>query len=87
LEEPGIPAPVEEEDLQGRVINRFTLLGEHDSAFIALLIAWMQMNEIQDMSDHSVDTYFLTHIHRGVEIISARIKSVGDLDRLAPKEI
>jgi len=82
LEEPGVPIPVKETDLQGRVINRFTLLGEHDGAFIALLITWMQMNDIEDMNDEVVDTYFLSHVHRGVEILWARVKSLVDLDRL-----
>ena len=41
LEEPGQPTvPAPGEDL-GREINRYTLLGPYDGAFIALLKAWV----------------------------------------------
>lgn len=85
LEEQGIPPPISEDNLEGRAINRFTLLGEHDETFIALLITWLQQNNIDDATDESVDAYFLAHIHRGAEILSARIKTLVDLDRLIPQ--
>ena len=80
LEEQGRPALVDASALQGRVINRFTLLGEHDDVFIALLVTWMQVNGIQDLSTKSTDGYFLAHIHRGVDILISRINRFYGLE-------
>ena len=83
LDEPGTPQAVNEQDLDGIPIGRFTLLGEHDALFISLLIAWMQENNHNDFDEDTVNGFFLAHVHRGVEIIYARVKTLIDLERLA----
>ncbi|NVM20276.1 MAG: DNA sulfur modification protein DndE [Desulfobacterales bacterium] len=76
LEEQGIPATIEENTKIGREINRYTLLGKYDKLFVALLISRLVKDKIS-MSE--IDTMFLAHINRGVEILSARVKSFSDL--------
>lgn len=81
LEEPGTPmAP---ESLDGSPIDRYTLLGEHDKIFIALLITWMQERELE-ITDETLTQQFILHMNRGVELISTRIKSMADFQALIP---
>ena len=86
LEESGIPELGSDEDLQGRVINRYTLLGEYDQAFIALLVTWMKKNDIDVADNKNMDGYFMAHMNRGIEILIARLKNLSDLDRLLPRK-
>ncbi|MDM8535743.1 DndE family protein [Desulfobacterales bacterium HSG17] len=79
LEEPGIPANLPDEFTQGKEINRYTLLGKHDAIYISLLITRIQKD---NLSLKSIDNSFLAHLHRGIEILSARVKTIGDLGRL-----
>jgi DNA sulfur modification protein DndE len=82
LNEPGEPISISESDLQGKLINRFTLLGEYDEVYIALIITWMQENKADSMTDQTLNNYFIAHIHRGVEILFARARSLVDFDGL-----
>ena len=77
LEEPGIPAQPSKEALAGREINRYTLLGAYDSALVSLLIA----RELRDgdLLGETLDSSFVAHMNRGVELIAARVKSLYDL--------
>lgn len=84
LEEPGTPNPFDETAEMGREINRYTMLGEYDEAFIALLITWMQNKGYKDYSAEEVNKLFLAHMNRGIELVSARLKTVADLERLVP---
>lgn len=79
LEEPGLPAELPEQFKTGREINRYTLLGKYDQVFVALLKARLQKERLPF---NDIDKMFLAHICRGVEILSARMKSVGDLGNL-----
>ncbi len=76
LEEPGMPSDLPDVFTQRREINRYTLLGKHDTIYIALLITRLSKD---NLSLESIDTAFLAHLHRGIEILSARIKTIGDL--------
>jgi DNA sulfur modification protein DndE len=60
---------------QGREINRYTLLGKDDHVFISLLIIKLQRDNIP-LSN--INDMFLAHINRGVELLAARIKTIGD---------
>lgn len=80
LEEPGAPLPPD--NLTGSPIDRFTLLGEHDKIFIALLITWMQEKGYEDINDDSLSECFIHHMNRGAEIISTRVKSMSDFTLL-----
>ena len=79
LEEPGVPPEIAGDMKIGREINRYTLLGEHDTIFIALLKTRLASDQLQL---GEINEMFLAHIYRGVEILSARVKSVGDLGSL-----
>lgn len=79
LEEPGIPSLLAEDFKQGREINRYTLLGKDDLIYVSLLMVRIHrdktpLDEVNDM--------FLAHINRGVEILSARVKSISDFGQL-----
>ena len=79
LEEPGrspaLPGNVE----FGREINRYTLLGEYDTAFVNLLFARMTTDE---EPLEAMDAAFVAHMNRGVELLAARLKSLSDLGQL-----
>ncbi len=86
LEEPGSPTLLDDEAEIGREINRFTMLGEYDEAFIALLIAWMESKGYKTFETEEVNQLFLAHMNRGIELVSARLKTIADLERLLPRK-
>ena len=78
LSEPGVPAPENfpEED---REFNRYTLLGEYDDLFIALLRERCR----QDALDAELlPEYFRAHLNRGIMLLHGRVKGVEDLAHL-----
>jgi len=81
LEEPGIPKILGRNIEIGREINRYTLLGEHDLAYVSLLITWIKENHSEDL-DGELDDYFVAHMNRGVEILNARLRNLMDISRL-----
>ena len=83
LEEPGIPESYTKLEDQGRDINRFTLLGEFDIAFVSLLKVWMKDKKLNANKSDEIDSYFVAHMNRGVELISSRIKTLSDVASLS----
>jgi DNA sulfur modification protein DndE len=79
LEEPGIPPDLPDNFKTGREINRYTLFGKYDQSFVALLITRMVRDKLS-LAD--IDKAFLSHINRGIEILTARVRSVADLAHL-----
>ncbi len=79
LEEHGIPSELPEGFTQTIEINRYTLLGKHDTIYIALLITRILED---NLSLTLIDNMFLAHLHRGIEILSSRIKTISDLGQL-----
>lgn len=80
LGEPSIPNPDDypEED---REFNRYTLLGEYDPLFVALL----KQRCHQDGMDLSrLADYFRAHMNRGIVLLQRRVKSIGDVAELVP---
>ena len=80
LSEPPIPNPNDypEED---REFNRYTLLGEHDTLFVALL----KQRCHQDGVDLSrLADYFRAHMNRGIVLLQRRVKSISDIAELVP---
>jgi DNA sulfur modification protein DndE len=80
LGEPSIPNPADypEED---REFNRYTLLGEYDALFVALLKQRCQ----QDGLDPSrIPDYFRAHMNRGIVLLQRRVKSISDIAELVP---
>lgn len=81
LAEPSLPNP---DDYLGedREFNRYTLLGEYDALFIALLKERCR----RDGVDFSLlPEYFRAHINRGVMLLQACVRSVGDIAVLLPR--
>lgn len=84
LNEPRPPNP-EEYDSDGQTFNRYTLLGEHDSLYMALL----QERLIQENKDPEDDLYeeFVAHLNRGVIRVHGNVKDLSDLEDLVPGEL
>lgn len=79
------PPSLEEYDTDGKEFNRYTLLGDNDSLYIALVKKRM-LNEGHD-PDEELEDYFLAHLNRGIETLSGRISDLTDLYDLMPGEL
>jgi len=81
LAEPSLPNPDEysEED---REFNRYTLLGEYDDLFVALLKERCRRDGV-DFTN--VPEYFRAHVNRGVMLLQACVRSLGDIAVLLPR--
>jgi DNA sulfur modification protein DndE len=81
LAEPSLPNPDEylEED---REFNRYTLLGEYDDLFVALLKERCRRDGV-DLT--RVPDYFRAHVNRGVILLQACVRSLGDIAVLLPR--
>jgi len=81
LSEATIPDPEEYSD-EDREFNRYTLLGEYDPLFIALLKERCR----QDGLDFGrLPDYFRAHMNRGVTLLQQRVKSLSDIADLVSK--
>lgn len=82
LNEPGIPDLVLSGggigEGQGREMNRYTLLGEYDLFFFALLRERLQLDELS-LDDETLEQQFKAHLFRGIGLLAGRIKSLEDL--------
>jgi len=74
-----------EYDTDGKTINRYTLLGEHDALYMALVRKRM-LNEGRD-PDEELFEYFLAHLNRGIESLSGRVSDVSDFEDIVPDEL
>jgi len=80
LNDPTIPDPAAYPPDSNREINRYTLTGEWDDYFVALLrerCAYDQLDLENDLEDQ-----FRAHINRGVLMLNLRVKNQADLGRL-----
>jgi DNA sulfur modification protein DndE len=78
LSEPVLPNPddYQEED---REFNRYTLLGEYDAFFVALL----KERCLRDgVSLERLPDYFRAHMNRGVALLQQRAKGIADIAEL-----
>lgn len=79
LEEMGVPDPAKYPEDSDREINRYTLLGEYETVFLALL----RQRVLRDGRDPaSLDDDFRGHMNRGVIILAGRLKGLDDLHGL-----
>ncbi len=62
-----------------REINRYTLLGEYDVAFVALLRTRCDEDAVPD---GELDDEFVAHLYRGIQLLAGRMRSLQDLDVL-----
>lgn len=82
LDEPGFPNPDAYPEDSGREINRYTLLGEYDAIYVALLRQRVSDDVgTGDTSngEHELDAQFRAHMNRGIMLLAARVKSLPDL--------
>jgi len=79
------PPSMEEYDTGGKEFNRYTLLGDYDSLYIALVKERM-INEGHD-PETQLEDYFLAHLNRGIETLSGRISDLTDLYDIMPAEL
>lgn len=81
LNEPGVPKPeaYPEED---REFNRYTLLGEYDSLFMALLRHRCHNDRLPP---EQLSEYFRAHLNRGVVLLQSRVKTLSDITNLLPR--
>lgn len=79
LNDPKIPDPAQYDD-SGQEFNRYTLTGEWDGLFIALL----KERLVSDSLDPEKDLLpqFRAHLNRGILSTYAKVKGLGDLESL-----
>lgn len=84
LNEPRPPNPGEY-DTEGLTINRYTLFGEHEALYLALV----KERLIQEHKDPDEDLYeeLVAHINRGVYRIHGNIKDINDYYNLMPEHL
>jgi len=80
LGEPTVPNPEEYQD-EDREFNRYTLLGEYDALFIALL---KERCREDGLAAERLPDYFRAHMNRGVVLLQQRAKGIADLAQLVP---
>ncbi len=79
LREPTVPNPEDYDENSPREFNRYTLTGQWNSFFVALLKERCRQDGIP-LAD--LETQFVAHINRGVLLLFQRVKDLGDLSRL-----
>jgi len=84
LNEPRPPNP-EQYNNDGQTFNRYTLLGEYDTLYMALLKERM----IQENKHPEEDLYeeFIAHLNRGVIRVHGNVRDLTDLEDLVPGEV
>jgi DNA sulfur modification protein DndE len=84
LNEPRAPTP-DEYDNDGQTFNRYTLLGEHDALYMALL----KERLIQEDKDPEDDLYdeFVAHLNRGVIRVHGNVTDINDFQALIPNSL
>ncbi len=80
LEEPKIPNPNEFAE-EEREFNRYTLLGEYDALYIALL---QQRLHRDGLDSDELEDHFRAHLNRGISLLQQRVRNVSDLANLIP---
>lgn len=80
LAEPTVPR-LEDYGDEDREFNRYTLLGEYDPLFVALL----KQRSNDDGTDLTqLPEYFRAHMNRGVMLLQQRVRSLADIANLIP---
>lgn len=77
LSEPGIPDPHLYSTSQAREFNRYTLTGQWDSLFFALLRERLLEDHLDPEDD--LETQFKAHLNRGVLLLYQRLRNLEDL--------
>lgn len=83
LDEPGEPRSDSSGPSQ-REINRYTLLGEYDQLFVALLK--VRHPEV-DVDSDEFERLFVEHLHRGIALLANRLKAPVSIAELVPSRL
>ena len=77
LSEPGIPDVQLYSDTQAREFNRYTLTGQYDLFFFALLRERLSEDGLD--TEAFLEPQFKAHLSRGVGLLYQRVKSLEDV--------
>jgi DNA sulfur modification protein DndE len=77
LAEPGVPDPQLYTDETAREFNRYTLTGQWDMFFFALLRERLSSDNLDSEAD--LESQFKAHLNRGIMLLSQRLKTLADL--------
>lgn len=80
LNDPAVPNPELYPPDSDRELNRYTLTGEWDSFFVALLRERCAYDGLD--LEHELEDQFRAHVNRGVLLLYNRVKHLSDLSRL-----
>ena len=80
LAEPGVPDPQLYTHGQAREFNRYTLTGQWDTFFFALLRERLVADDLDP--EEELETQFKAHLSRGVLLLYQRLKRLEDLATL-----
>ena len=80
LEEPKSPNPDEFAE-EEREFNRYTLLGEYDVLYVALLRQRLHQDGLEP---DRLEDHFRAHLNRGISLLQQCVRSVADLATLVP---
>jgi DNA sulfur modification protein DndE len=82
--EEGPVGAVRAPDEEGQEFNAYTLTGEYEALFFALLRYLEEPTSEEPLSNEELLARFRAHLHRGVGTLSVRAKSPLDIARLVP---
>ncbi len=80
LNDPTVPRPANYPPDSERELNRYTLTGEWDMLFVALLRERCAQDDPEGQTP--LEEHFRAHVNRGVLELFHRVKSLADFDRL-----
>lgn len=80
LAEPDAPDPALYDE-KGPEFNRYTLTGEYDAAFVALLKEWLEQRG--GAGEHDDVAWFRAHVNRGLTVLPKRVRGLADVADLA----
>ena len=67
-------------DDNGMEFNRYTLTGEYDEVFVALLFERLRNDNVNIESEAM--KHLKAHLNRGITLMHSRLKKITDLERL-----
>jgi DNA sulfur modification protein DndE len=62
----------------GMELNRYTVTGEYDIGYVALLREWLYQRS-ESLDNITMCNYFRAHLNRGALLLYGRVKSLMDL--------
>ena len=84
LNDPRPPNP-QQYDAEGQEFNRFTLLGEYDAVYMALLRERCLEDGLDYRDDETMRLAFTAHVNRGVMSVFNKVKGLEELAAILPQ--